>query len=422
MERNVRRRRILMSVLLTCFIIIAYIPVALAAEKGPIKIGFIAPTTGNFAQMGLEMIEGAKMVLERNNYTVAGRKIEFISEDESMAPDTAANKARKLIKHDSVHLVTGVFMTSSAYAVGAICKEFETPLLITVAGGDDLTQRKSSKWVNRVTLTSSEMGFVPGDYAYKYLGWRKALSIAMDYGMGHEAVGGFQTVFEQLGGKVIQKIWVPMTTMDFGPFVASMNREADGIMDSVSGAMSVRLMKTMRESGILNKLGVIGISGIADEITLPALGEDALGTFNAAMYAPVLDSPKNNEFRELCKKTLNKLPTFCLGSSWVGIDWVLRAIKSIDGDVENKEKLTKALREVKMEDSIRGPLRIDSYGQVIQTYYVRRVDKVQGGWGGYQNTVVKTYPEVSQFWTWDPKTYMSNPVYSRDYPPCQFCK
>jgi branched-chain amino acid transport system substrate-binding protein len=422
MEHTGRSRKIMILVLLACFIIIAYIPGARAAEKGPIKIGFLAPSTGNFALMGLEMIEGAKMVLERNNYTVAGRKIEIIFEDETMSTDIATSKTRKLIKHDNVHLVAGIFMTSVAYAVASICQELETPLFITLSAGDDLTQRKSSKWVNRLALTGCDLGHVPGDYAYKYLGWRKAVSIAMDYGMGYEGTGGFQTVFEQLGGKVIQKIWVPMTTMDFGPYVASMNREADGIYDTVSGAMSVRLMETMRESGILNKLGVIGSSGIHDEAILPALGEDALGTFNAAIYAPVLETPLNNEFRELCKKRLNKPPTYSLQTSWVGLDWVLRAIKSIDGDVENKEKLTKALREVKMEDSIRGPLRIDSYGQVIQTYYVRRVDKVQGGWGGYQNTVVKTYPEVSQFWTWDPKTYMSNPVYSRDYPPCQFCK
>ncbi len=80
---------------------------AQGADQGPIKVGFLAPLTGTWAQSGQEMVVGAKLFLESINYTVAGRKIELIIEDEGAAASTAITKARKLINHDKVHLVSG---------------------------------------------------------------------------------------------------------------------------------------------------------------------------------------------------------------------------------------------------------------------------------------------------------------------------
>lgn len=37
------------------------------------------------------------------------------------------------------------------------------------------------------------------------------------------------------------------------------------------------------------------------------------------------------------------------------------------------------------------------------------------------NTVIKTYPKVSQFWTYDKAKFLAQPVYSRDFPPCKYC-
>ena len=86
------------------------------------------------------------MYLEEINYEMAGRKIELIVEDEGGNPAIAVNKARKLVTHDKVDLVVGVFMTSAAYGVAPVLEEAETPLLISVSAGDDLTQRKRSKY------------------------------------------------------------------------------------------------------------------------------------------------------------------------------------------------------------------------------------------------------------------------------------
>ena len=44
----------------------------------------------------------------------------------------------------------------------------------------------------------------------------------------------------------------------------------------------------------------------------------------------------------------------------------------------------------------------------------RKVARVDGK---LVNTIIKTYPQVSQFWTYDPKAFVQQPVFSRDFPP-----
>ena len=98
----------------------------------------------------------------------------------------------------------------------------------------------------------------------------------------------------------------------------------------------------------------------------------------------------------------------------------MRAIKSINGDVEDREKLVQALHSVEIARSIRGgPLKLDKYGEAVQNQYIRRVEKVGNT---YQNTIVDTYPMVSQFWKYDPEAYLKLPEYTRDYPPCRYCE
>ena len=402
-----------------CLVIGGVGTMAQGAEKGPIKIGFISPHTGNFAQMGLDMVDGFKMYLEEINYTVAGRKIELIVEDEGEIPATAVTKARKLVTHDKVHLVAGVFLTAAVYAVAPVLVEAQTPLIITLSAGDDLTQRKRSKYVMRVSFTGSQLGQVAADYAYKKLGWRKAVTLGMDYGWGHENIGAFQRTFEEMGGQVIQKIWTPMVTADYGPYVASLKRDADGIFEVVTGAASIRFLKTMRSSGLMNKWKVMAPGTATDESLLPALADDGVGVYTVFNYSAALKNPENIKFNEKVLKVIKRDPTLGMAHSYTGADWIIRAIKAVNGDVENKDKFIEAVRAIEIPDSLRGPLKLDKYGHVIQNIYIRQVEKVGKA---YQNSIVETYPMASQFWTYDPETFLKSPVYGRDYPPCKFCQ
>ena len=92
----------------------------------------------------------------------------------------------------------------------------------------------------------------------------------------------------------------------------------------------------------------------------------------------------------------------------------MEAIKAVNGDVENKVKFFDALKKVEIKDVPRGPFKLDDYLNPVQNIYIRKVERVGGE---LQNTVIYTYPNVSQFWKYKPEEFLKQPVYSRDYPP-----
>ena len=390
-----------------------------AAEKGPIKIGFIAPSTGNWAQNGKDMEGATRTFLEEVNYTAAGRKIELIVEDEGESPQTAVMKARKLINQDKVDLLAGIWTTSSAYAVATLSEAAKVPLIITLSAGDDVTQRKRSPYLARVSFTGCQLGHVAGDYAYRKLGWRKVVTLGMDYAWGWESVSAFQRVFEEEGGRVIQKVWTPVTTMDFGPYVSSLKKDADGIFEVVSGAASIRFLKVMKDSGMMDKWKVLAQGTSLDETLLPAIGESGIGVYSVFPWSWALNLPANEQYKDKIRKSLKREATGVMEMCYSGADWIVRAINAVGGEVENRDKFMQAIRAIEIKDSPRGPLKLDKYGMVVDDIYVRQVEKVGGM---LQNSIVEKYPQVSQFWKYDPEAYMKDPVYSRDYPPCKFCE
>jgi len=68
------------------------------------------------------------------------------------------------------------------------------------------------------------------------------------------------------------------------------------------------------------------------------------------------------------------------------------------------------MHEVRLTQGPIGPVRLDEYGTPILDIHIRKVARVNGK---LTNTTVKTYPQVSQFWTYDPKKFIEQPVFSR---------
>ena len=90
------------------------------AKSEELRIGFLAPTTGVFAQVGKDMVDGFKMYLDEKNNKLGGADVKFIVEDEQGKPDTAVTKAKKLILQDKVHFFVGGLLASTGYALAPV--------------------------------------------------------------------------------------------------------------------------------------------------------------------------------------------------------------------------------------------------------------------------------------------------------------
>jgi branched-chain amino acid transport system substrate-binding protein len=411
------KRRIIASLLAVVAVIMVG-PSLGWAQKGPIKVGFLTQMTGGGAAVGRDMSNGFTMYIEEAGKQIAGRKVEVIIEDTQGDPAQALTKLRKLVESDNVHAVAGIFLASEGYALAPKVDEYRIPTVWAVVSADDLTQRKPVKWAVRTGWTSSQPNHPFGEYVAKTLGYKKIVTVAADYAFGWEQVGGFQRTFEEAGGQVIQKLWPPLGTTDFGPYLPQIKRDADAVFAVMVAAMALRFPRQYQDAGLKARLPLIGGGTTFDEFVLPSLGDEAIGSITPLIYSAAIDTPVNKRFVKEFRTKYGKVPGYYAEASYSAARWITEGAKAVGGNVEDKDKFLAALRKVEVSDAPRGPIKLDAYGNPIQTIYVRKVEKKDGElW----NTVIQTFPAVSQFWKYKPEDFLKQPVYDRNYPACKYC-
>ena len=331
--------------------------VSWAQKTGPIKMGFVAPLSGTFSQVGKDMVDGIRMYLEEIGYQVAGRKIELIVEDNEGVPAAALTKTRKLVEKDGVQVMAGLFLAAEGYAIGPYIDSKQIPMNLPVTAGDDLTQRTRYKWMVRTGWDGSQAMHPFGEYAYTVLKLRKIAAICPDFAFGWESLDGFQRTFEELGGKVVQKIWFPLTVQDFSPYLSMIRRDVDAVFTNQAGRMSLQFLKAYEEFGLKGKLPLIGTGTTTDESVLPSLGDEAVDFVSALHYSAALDNPANRTFVKAFRDKNGKPPGYYAETCYTGGKFVVEAIRAIQGDVENRNRLLEALRKVEVKNAPRGPSR-----------------------------------------------------------------
>src|ERR1700741_1173583 len=192
------------------------------AQGAAFKIGLLTVKTGPLAQGGIQMEQGIAALLKQKNNTLAGRKIEFISADTGGNPAGAKTKAQELIERDKVSVILGPLAAFELLAIADYVLDNKTPL-ISLAAAEDMTQRKANPFIIRPSATSAQCCQPMGDYAAKELKYKRAATISEDFAFGYEQMAGFQRVFEDDGGKVVKKLWPPLVTPDYTPYIAQLN-------------------------------------------------------------------------------------------------------------------------------------------------------------------------------------------------------
>jgi branched-chain amino acid transport system substrate-binding protein len=394
-----------------------------AAAQEELRIGFIAPTTGPFAQVGADMLNGFNMYLEKANSDFGGAKVKLIVEDSQAKPDLAVTKARKLILEDHVQLFVGGVLASEGYALAPVSTELKTVYVSSIAAADDLTQRQLSNYplFIRTGWTSSQPNHPYGQWACDQ-GYKKIAAVAADYAFGYEQVGGFQKAFEDCGGKIVQKIWPPLGTKDFGPFIPTIKSDADAVFSLMVGPMALQFPKQIRDSGYTKP--ILGGGTSYDEAALPFMGDEAIGDFSALQYSAALQTPENEAFVKAFRAKYGKVPSYFSESNYTTAMMIEDVMKETHGKWPGADEFIAKMAALKV-NAVRGPVSFDDMRNPVQNIYIKKVEKTK--LFGYDkpelwNIVIKTYPNVSQFWTYGKDTFLKQPVYSRDFPPCKNCE
>ena len=388
------------------------------AQKGPIKVGFMSSLTGPLSPNGKDMLNSFELFLEEQGGKLGGREVKLITEDDAGNPATGLTKLRGMAEGQEIQILVGPLSAAVGYAIRDYIDSKKLPAIFPIVSGEDITQRKRTPYIVRTGWSSAQPSHPFGKWVYDNLKYRRIAIIGYDFAFGWEVASGFHRTFEESGGRVVQKLWPPLFTADFGPYIAQLKRDVDAVYAVFSGADALRFAKQYEEAGLKARLPLIGGGTFTDEHVLRTMGDEALGVITALHYSAALNNPANRKFVQAYETKFKQMPSYYSEGTYVAGLQLRRALEALGGDAENSERLVAALRKVELTDTPRGPIRFDEYGNPIENIYVRKVERVGGK---LQNTVIYTFQNVSQFWTYKPEEYLKNPVYSRDYPPCKYC-
>ena len=385
-------------------------PAIVRAQAQPIRIGLLTIKTGALASGGIDMERGLTIFLEEHKYSLGGRKVELTVADSGGVPAQARTKMQELVERERVQAVVGPLAAFEALAMDDYIRQAQIPTL-PVAGAEDMTQRKANPWFVRATSTSAQCSYPIADYAARNLKYKRIAVIADDFAYGHELLGGFHKVFEDAGGTVVQKLFSPLNAPDYGSYIAQLKTDIDAVFLGFAGGNGFRFFKQYNEYGM--KTPILGGMTAFDEVAVRNMGDYALGAISSCWYTAQLDNPINKRFVETYRKENGYDPGQYASGTYLYGEVLAAAIGALKGKIEDKNAFIKALRAVRV-DTLRGPIKFDQYGNVVGNIYIRKVEKKDGR---LVNTNIQTYPDVSQFWTYDPKEFLKHPVWSRDYPP-----
>ncbi len=361
---------------------------AALAQGAPFKIGLILPMTGQQATTGRQIEAAARLWIAQNGDTVAGRKVELIVKDDTSLPDQTRRLAQELVVNDKVDVLAGMGITPSAMAVAPIATQSKTPLVVMAAATSSITQ--ASPFIVRSSFTLPQASVGLADWAPRN-GIKTVVTLVSDYGPGIDAEKYFSERFQFNGGKVSEKLRVPLRNPDFAPFLQKVrDLKPDALFVFVPSGAGAAVMKQFGERG-MDKAGIklIGTGDVTDDDQLNDMGDVALNVVTSHHYSAAHPSPLNKKFVEAFQKANKNLrPNFMAVGGYDGMRVIYEALKKTGGKGGGQALIDGMKGQI--FESPRGPVFIDAQTRdIVQNIYLRKVEKKDGQLWNVEFDVIK---------------------------------
>ncbi len=351
------------------------------AQGGEIKIGVLLPYSGVYQELGYSITQGMVLVFAREDNRVAGREIKLIQEDDESKVPVGVRKAEKLIESDKVDILTGPVHSGVLAGIRDKVHNSKTILIVSNAGADEISRARCSRWIFRSSFSNWQPCQPMGGWVAKNVA-KEVFQIAPNYQAGKDMMAAFRETFVPAGGKVVGEDYPKFGETDYAPYLTKIKQSgAKAVFAFFSGTDAVNFVKQYDEFGLKGSIKLTGAGFLTEPDVLPAQGKSALGVITGHFYTPVLDNPVNQRFvKEFKARFGGKTPDGFACQGYDTAEVILRAIKAVNGNTQDKTKLVEAIAKTEF-DSPRGRFRFDPKTQnIIQPYiYVREVREVAGG-------------------------------------------
>jgi ABC-type branched-subunit amino acid transport system substrate-binding protein len=272
-----------------------------------IKIGALAPLSGVLAPLGEAMKQGADLAAEVLNAQggMNGRQVVLIWEDDKGDPETAAERARKLIEQDKVELMLGSIASSSTVAVLPVVERAKIPFMYVIDGevktNSTVDQTQVSPYVFGNALTPTQMWSAVADILLEE-GGNKFYFLGNDYLYSRLVAEVGIDILKAKGAEVVGDDYVPMGTTDFSLVIGKIEASgADVVWNTTVGTDAISFARQAHQFGLYDKAMVTGLSGLAADM-YPALHGFVDNAYTVNVYCETIDNPQNEEFVRLYRE------------------------------------------------------------------------------------------------------------------------
>jgi branched-chain amino acid transport system substrate-binding protein len=392
------------------------------AQDDTLKMGALATLEGAFAVMGEDSMRGVELALEEQDYTAGGKKIELIKGSSDASPDSAIRAARKLVEQDGVQILIGPLSGSEGLAVKDYAKtQPDVTFLNGSSAAQDTTLRDPAPNFYRFSTDGAQWQAGLGTYAFNDKGYQRVVTVAEDYSFPYTQVQGFMLEFCELGGKVVDKFWVPIGNKDYSTIIASIPPDIDAIYVALGGADAVNFLSQYEQAG--GQAPLIAGSITVDQTVLGSKGrrrDYIVGTPSAGPIADNWDDPKWDAFVSEYQEAFPDgfpSPSLFAHAYYINTKAALLALDEVDGDLsDGGAKFREALSSLQFETPT-GTVKVDENRNAVANMFLTEV--AEGDDGNLYNKVVKVIPDVNQTLGMPAEEFMALGPVGRDNPDCR---
>ena len=349
------------------------VPRLARAQGAPVRIGFMLPYTGTFAQIGIAIENGFRMALAEQGGKLAGREVQWFKVDDESEPSKGVENAQKLAQRDKVDVIVGTVHSGVQMGIQKVARETGVLSLIPNAGVHAATRALCAPNVFRTSFSNSQPTLALGKPMMDK-GLKKAVWLSWKYAAGEEAFEGFKDSYTKAGGSIVKDLWLPFPNVEFQALLTEIaSLKPDAVACMFAGAAAGKFMKDYAAAGLKDKIPLWG-SGFLTEGVLDAAGPAADGVMTTMHYSDSLDTPRNKNFRTEYAKAFKAQPDVYSVQGYDAGLLLLAGAKAVSGDLSAKPALYKAM-ESAVIDSPRGRWTMSRAHNPVQDFYLRRVEK-----------------------------------------------
>ena len=371
MKTTKNRIGLILSLVLFLLLFVYSVHLANALDKGTVKIGILAPTTGTWAYEGGVMLEGIKLAIEEINSKggIKGTlKIDLVIEDSAGIPATAVAAMEKLVGIHKVPVVIGDFGSSCTLAAQEVAKREKVPLITPISLAPKITQ-SGNIWVFRACDNSIMISNAFTKYAVKDKNLKKWSFLAVNNDYGRGSVEAFSKTVKELAGEIVSVDYFQLGETDYYSILTKLKATDTQGLCLMGETMDLsRLINQFYELGLDKKIVLMDpTSGTFNDKFIELTKGKTEGMIGATRFISSLQTPKAKSFVSAYKKRWGHEPEKYAQSSYDTVYIVAQAIARADSidPAAIREALTKT-----QYDGPQGKAYFDETNQLIIEEYI----------------------------------------------------